>query len=146
MREDSIITRECTYVQVLVICSVSTHKINNRTKCRSNNWSFLKQKCIIKSICNNLWLKNKIWFFFFSNLKVNNNIVILSFSWRQSSFFAVTQQHSTDRKKDNMSQGCGEKASGSWMQTGYANTAATTSLSMPWVVPGLMSSVCLKKK
>lgn len=42
-----------------------------------------------------------------------------------------TQQHSTDRKKDNMSKVCAED-SVSWMETGYANTAA----------PGLMSSVC----
>lgn len=47
-------------------------------------------------------------------------------------FHRMTQQHSTDRKKDNMSQGCAEEDSVSWMETGYANTAA----------PGLMSSVC----
>lgn len=45
-----------------------------------------------------------------------------------------------------MSQGCAEKVSGSWMETGYANTAAAASLSVLWVVPGLLSSAWPKKK
>lgn len=45
-----------------------------------------------------------------------------------------------------MSQGCAEKVSGSWMETGYANTAAAASLSVLRVVPGLMSSVWPRKK
>lgn len=55
-----------------------------------------------------------------------------SFSVKMIKFFPrMTQQHSTDRKKDNMPQGCAEKDLVWWMETGYANTAA----------PGLISSV-----
>lgn len=71
---------------------------------------------------------------------MNDNIV------RVVLFHRVTQQHSTVRKKDKMSQGGTEKVSGSWMETGYANTAAAASLAMRLVDPGLMSSVCPKKK